>query len=72
MGTVSAEARVRAPAELKDEVAVPPKAAVLAVSVPPKRLVEVAALAVRPPLKDRRVEVALEGNGYPKMLAEVR
>ena len=71
--TVSAWAKVSAPFEAKDEVAVAPKLAVLAVSVPAKRVVEVAevalmVVAVSPPLKVSKVEVAFEGNGYPIVL----
>jgi len=44
LATVSAEARVSAPAESKEDVAVCPNAAVFAVRRPEKRLVEVAAV----------------------------
>ena len=46
-GTVSAVARVSAPAEENDEVAVAPKLAVFAERVPVKKFVEVALVAVR-------------------------
>ncbi len=60
------------PAESMVVEAVEPKAAVEPVTRPEKRLVVVALVAINPPLKVMRVEVAFDGNGYANVVADVR
>ena len=60
---VSAVARVSAPAELKEDVAVAPKEAVLPETEPPKSVVPVAFVVVSPPANERSVVVELPTNG---------